>query len=353
MIREVLTMCSDILPVEESISREETPFDRQITKLDGCLWKAEEIATLQVNVGYRCNMACWHCHVKAASDRSTTMDRETVDAVLKVLEDASINTLDITGGAPELNPHFRYFIESARRLRRHVMVRTNLTVFFEEGMDDLPMFCAEHGVELIASLPCYTRENVDAARGNGAFEKSIRALHKLNEIGYVSGDGGLMLNLVYNPGGAFFPTSQEVLEKDYRTHLTKEHGVFFHRLYALANIPLGGFRNFLINTGSLDHYMRDAREAFNPGAVPGLMCRHLINVGPDGSLYDCDFNHIAGRPVTGNCPKNIRDFDKAALIHRSVAFQEYCWICTAGGGSTCFGTPRISTGPDRAEDIYG
>lgn len=321
--------------------REATRFDRKIRKSDSCLWKAEDIATLQVNVGYHCNMDCWHCHVKAAGNRSTAMDRETMDAVLRVVEDADINTLDITGGAPELNPDFRYFIESAAQLSCHVMVRTNLTVFFEEGMNDFPAFYAKHGVELIASLPCYTKENVDAARGNGVFDKSIRALRKLNEIGYVSGEGGLMLNLVYNPGGAFFPASQEVLEKDYKAHLAEEHGVFFHRLYALANIPLGGFRSFLLNSGSLDNYMKDAREAFNPGTVPGLMCRHLINVGPDGSLYDCDFNQIAAKPVAADCPQNIRDFDKAALIHRSIAFQEYCWICAAGGGSTCLGTPNI------------
>ncbi len=295
--------------------------------------RAEEVATLQVNIGYRCNMACGHCHIREVGDRSAAMDGRTMDAVLRCVEREHIARLDITGGAPELNPLFRSFVEAATRLPCTISVRTNLTVFFDNGMDDLPEFYAQHGVELVASLPCYTRKNVDVARGAGAFDKSIRALSLLNYRGYGKGKG-LILHLVYNPSAAFFPASQVHLEREYRVHLSEEHGIHFDRLYALSNIPLGGFKETLMRAGAFDVYMRDAERTFNAAAMQGLMCRHLVSVAPDGTLYDCDFNQVARRPIAPGFPRNIVEFDRSTLSRRPIAFQEYCAVCAAGAGST-------------------
>lgn len=305
----------------------------RIDALGPDLRRAEEIAIIQANIGYRCNMACGHCHIREAGDRSAAMDWATMDAVLRALEREAIPRLDITGGAPELNPLFRPLVEAATDLSCAVSVRTNLTVFCESGQGDLPEFYAQHRVELIASLPCYTKENVDAVRGPGTFDRSILALQRLNALGYGRGPG-LTLDLVYNPGGAFLPDPQTYLEGEYREHLSGEHDVHFDRLYALSNIPLGGFREFMDDTGEYERYMGEAEEAFNADAVRGLMCRHLVSVAPDGRLYDCDFNQVARRPIAHGYPRTIFEFDRAALSHRPIAFQEYCAVCAAGAGST-------------------
>jgi len=295
---------------------------------------AVDIVTLQANLGYRCNLSCRHCHVEAGPNRMETMDGKTADAVLSALEENRIGTLDITGGAPEINPHFRRLARGARALGRRVMVRTNLAVFFEEAMEDLPGFYAELGVEVVASLPYYLEGSVDRVRGDGVFDKCVRALRMLNSLGYGNGSGERTLNLVYNPRGAFLPPSQESLEEEFRRELRSRFDVSFDRLFALANMPMGRFGDFLSRTGQLDGYMKTLSCAFNPGALGGLMCRHMISVGWDGRLHDCDFNLALGMGISADLPRHIREFDYDSLSERPIAAGEHCWGCTAGQGST-------------------
>jgi radical SAM/Cys-rich protein len=262
------------------------------------------------------------------------MDRACVDAVLEALDAGGIETLDITGGAPELSPHFRGLVAEARGLGRRVIARSNLTVFFEDGMEDIPEFYASLGVEVVASLPYYIEGGVDRVRGGGAFKKSVEALRRLNSLGYASGSSDRALNLVFNPQGAFLPPEQAALEEEYRRELGKRFGVSFDRLFALANMPIGRFREFLLRTGQLEGYMGRLSCAFNPGTLEGLMCRRLISVGWDGRLFDCDFNMVLGMGLSEGLPSRIRDFDRQALSHREIAVDEHCFGCTAGQGST-------------------
>ncbi len=300
--------------------------------------KAVEIETLQVNLGYRCNLSCQHCHLEAGPNRPEQMDRKTVDLVLRVLESEKIPKLDLTGGAPELNPHFRYLVREARRLGVKVMVRTNLATFFEEGLEDLPQFFRENQVEIIASLPCYLEENVDQVRGTGTFKKALKALALLNELGYGKSETGLVLNLVFNPKGPELPPPQATLEKTYRQELAKRYGIRFNRLFVLANAPLGRFRKTLKAKNGLEAYQRLLSEAFNPKTLEGLMCRHLISVGWDGRLYDCDFNQALGLGLSEGYPEHLKDFDHHLLSQREIALGEHCFTCTAGCGSSCTGS---------------
>jgi radical SAM/Cys-rich protein len=274
--------------------------------------KAIDVSTLQVNIGYRCNLACKHCHIEAGSSRTETMDRQTMDLVLIALANSGISTLDITGGAPELNPHFRYLAAEARKLGRRVIVRTNLSVFFEEGMTGLPEFFRDHDVELVASLPYYREDNVDRVRGTGTFNKCISALQKLNGLGY-GGPEGKTLSLVYNPPGAFLAPDQKSLEIDYKKELKARFAIDFTRLYTFANMPIGRFRDFLVRTQNLDKYMDKLVCAFNPATLDNIMCKHLVSVGWDGRMYDCDFNQVLGMSVNSGAPAHIRDFDCSAL----------------------------------------
>ncbi|MCL5022708.1 MAG: arsenosugar biosynthesis radical SAM protein ArsS [Nitrospirae bacterium] len=296
--------------------------------------RAGGIEILQVNMGYRCNMACRHCHTGAGPGRSEEMDKETIDTVLGAMIEADIDTLDITGGAPELNPHFRYLVREAGGIGRHVIVRTNLTIFFEEGMEDLPEFYADNAVEVVASLPYYSEKDVNRVRGSGTFQKSIKALEKLNSLGYANGSPEKRLNLVYNPAGAFVAPSQETLEEDYRKELGRRYGVSFDRLYVFVNMPIGRFRDYLIGSSTFEKYIEELMAAFNPVTLTGVMCGHLINVGWDGTLYDCDFNQMLGLRVDGACPGHIKDFDRARLAVRKITVDEHCYGCTAGQGST-------------------
>jgi radical SAM/Cys-rich protein len=298
---------------------------------------AQGITTLQVNVGYRCNLACSHCHVDAGPGRTETMDGNTVDAVLAVLTRNPIITLDVTGGAPELNPHFRRLVSSARQLGKHVIVRTNLAVLHEPGMADLPIFYRDQVVDLVASLPCYREDNVDGMRGSGTFAKCISSLRELNSLGYGL-RGGLPLHLVYNPSGPFLPPRQGTLEQDYRRELGDRHGVSFTTLYALANLPIGRFHDRLVRSGELDRYRDLLACAFNPATLDGVMCRTLLSVGWDGRLYDCDFNQVLGLTVGPDAPAHIRDFDYDALSRRTICIGDHCYGCTAGHGSTCTGS---------------
>ena len=297
------------------------------------------VTTLQLNVGKLCNMACHHCHVEAGPKRREVM-RETVAArVLELLRDnPRVELLDLTGGAPEMNPSFRWLVREARALGRRVIDRCNLTVFFEPGMGDLPAFMAEHGVEVVASLPCYTAENVDAQRGKDAFRKSIDALHLLNALGYGDGKSGLRLVLVTNPVGALLPQCQASLEAEWKRELERQHGVQFDALYGLTNMPISRFLEWLRDSGNLEEYMARLAAAFNPAAAAGVMCRNTLSVGWDGTLFDCDFNQMLELPVAEATSRHIRNFDPERLRERDIVVDRHCFGCTAGAGSSCGGS---------------
>ena len=301
--------------------------------------RARGIDTLQINVGKLCNQACRHCHVDAGPHQSApavNMQRDVVDAVLRVLGNGSIQNLDLTGGAPELNPHFRDLVRKARGLGVHVIDRCNLSVLFEPGQDDLASFLANHRVEVIASLPFYARERTDRQRGAGVFDQSIDGLLRLNALGYGS-NPELPLNLVYNPVGAYLPGNQAELEADYRRALRADFGIEFSALYCLANMPIARFLDWLQRSNNERRYMQALLDAFNPTAAQNVMCRSLISVAPDGTIYDCDFNQMLGLPVSAEAPRNIREFDFAALAERRVVTDRHCLGCTAGSGSSCGG----------------
>ena len=293
-----------------------------------------DITLLQVNLGYKCNMACKHCHVESGPERQEMMAGDTIESVIEVLRNNPIQSLDITGGAPEMNPHFTYLVERARQIGCHVIVRTNLTIFFEEEMEHLPEFFGNHSVEVVASLPHYIDSDVDRIRGKGAFEKCIKALMQLNCLGYGSGVQDKKLNLVYNPGGPFLSPSQTALEEDYKRELYRRFGISFDGLYTFTNTPIGRFRDLLLRTNGFDRYMDKLVQAFNPATLNSLMCRHLISVGWDGRLYDCDFNQMLGLTVKGDCPQHIKEFDYARLAGRTITVGNHCYACTAGQGST-------------------
>ena len=295
---------------------------------------ANGITVLQVNMGYQCNMACNHCHVSAGPGRSETMGKNTVDAVLQVLKNSSIETLDITGGAPELNPLFPLLVGSARKMGKRVISRTNLTVFFEEGKGIFPEFYRDHEVELIASLPCYLEQNVNAILGNGVYQKSIDALRRLNSLGYGDASGKLSLSLVYNPAGPFLAPAQSALEADYKKELKARYGIVFNKLFAFTNMPVGRFGEALVKSGNSGAYLDMLASAFNPATLERIMCRSLVSVGWDGRLYDCDFNQVLGIPVAPDAPQHIGEFDHAALGRRNISVDDHCFGCTAGQGST-------------------
>jgi radical SAM/Cys-rich protein len=292
------------------------------------------IEILQTNLGYKCNMSCRHCHVAGSPGKNNQMDIRVIRDVLSVLRENRIPVLDITGGAPELNPHFRFLAVEAKKQNIHVIVRTNLTIFFEEGMGDLPEFFSEHSLEVIASLPYYLEGNVDRVRGKETFQMSIRALEKLNSLGYGDGLSGKRLSLVYNPAGAFLPPPQCSLETEYREQLKSRFGISFGKLYAFANMPLGRFREFLVRTNSVEKYIGKLSSSFNPQTLDGLMCRRLISVGWNGMLYDCDFNQSASLNINGDCPQHIKNFNYDRLAHRKIMTADHCYGCTAGQGST-------------------
>jgi radical SAM/Cys-rich protein len=298
--------------------------------------RKHQVTTIQVNVGKICNQACQHCHVEAGPKRTESMSLATAERVVSLLQSSpSINTVDITGGAPELNPNFRRLVSASRAQGLHVIDRCNLTILLEPGFEGLPVFLARNRVEVTASLPCYTRENVDAQRGRGVFDKSIEALQLLNELGY-GVDPALSLNLVYNPLGASLPPPQDVLETDYKRHLQEDFGIRFNRLFTITNMPIRRFNDFLMRTGQKQGYMKLLFHRFNPATLEHLMCRSLISVGWDGQLYDCDFNQMLDMPVSN--PRTVWDiesFDAAGF--KAIATARHCFGCTAGAGSSCGG----------------
>jgi len=265
------------------------------------------------------------------------MTQETVEQVIEALRRFAIPTLDITGGAPELNPWFRYLVGEARSLDARVLVRHNLTVVFEPGQDDLPEFFGQHKVEVISSLPYFLGQQTDAQRGHGVFEKSIEALRRLNGIGYAVNGTGLVLNLVYNPVGAFLPAPQSALESDFKRELMARHGVRFNNLYTITNMPINRFHDYLVSSGNEARYMQKLAAAFNPAAVDGLMCRNLVSVDWTGRLFDCDFNQMVGLGVESRLPQTISEFDPVLFVKRRIQTDGHCFGCTAGAGSSCGG----------------
>jgi radical SAM/Cys-rich protein len=295
--------------------------------------------TLQVNLGYKCNQTCLHCHVNAGPTRTETMTRETVSDVIAFLKASGARTLDLTGGAPELNPHFRGLVLAARNLGVKVMDRCNLTVLEQPGQEDLPQFLAANGVEIVASLPCYLERNVDAQRGKGVFEASIRSLRRLNALGYGREGTGLVLNLVYNPQGPALPPAQNKLEADYHRHLEERFGVVFNRLYVLTNMPIQRFGSTLVSKGQFEHYMALLKSAYQPQNLEAVMCRSLVSVDWRGYLYDCDFNQMLGLPLRlGGKPRvHLRQLAGADLEGNPIVVKDHCYGCTAGQGSSCGG----------------
>lgn len=300
--------------------------------------KRETLQILQINIGKLCNQACHHCHVEAGPNRKENMEKNTVERILVLLQKtSSIHTVDLTGGAPELNPHFRHLVNECRKLGKNVIDRCNLTVFFEPGHEDTAEFLKKSQVQVVASLPCYSKENVERQRGNGVFDKSIRAIHQLNDLGYGKEGSNLILNLVYNPLGAFLPPAQEKLEKAYKQELWSLFGVEFNRLFTLTNMPIKRFLSDLERNGRLQEYMELLTNNFKIQAALGVMCRTLVSVSWDGYLYDCDFNQMLNLGLNGK-KKTLWDIENFNEIEReSMALSNHCYGCTAGAGSSCSG----------------
>ena len=312
-------------------------FEEALAKCGLSPLRATGVEVLQVNVGKLCNQTCRHCHVDAGPERREVMSRETMAVCLGVLARADIPTLDVTGGAPELNPHFRWLVAEACGMKRNVIDRCNLTILLAPGFEDLPEFLAERRVEVVASLPCYQPENTDWQRGEGVFEKSITALRRLNGVGYGRPESGLVLTLVYNPVGPSLPPPQPGLEAAYRRELAARYDVAFNRLFTITNMPISRFLDDLVREGRLEEYMEKLAAAYNPAAAAGVMCRTTLSVGWDGRLYDCDFNQMLELPLLPGLPRHIRDFDAGRLAGRDIVTGRHCYGCTAGSGSGCQG----------------
>ena len=296
------------------------------------------ISVFQVNMGRLCNQSCRHCHVDAGPDRGESMSPEIIKACLGVLGARRYPTLDITGGAPEMNPGYKALVSGACALGVQVKTRTNLSILLEKGFDGLPGFFAANRVEVIASLPYYLASTTDAQRGTGSFAASVEAIRRLNEAGYAMEGSGLELNLVYNPGGAFLSPSQKAIEADFRRELKRRHGLSFSNLFTITKMPVGRFLGFLKSSGNLRRYMERLQGAYNGEAADNVMCRRTLSVGWDGSLYDCDFNPMLKEKCDHGAPSHIRDFDGTALEKRRIVTGPHCYGCTAGAGSSCTGT---------------
>ncbi|MBZ0132376.1 MAG: arsenosugar biosynthesis radical SAM protein ArsS [Rhodocyclaceae bacterium] len=299
--------------------------------------RRKRLETLQVNLGYRCNQSCLHCHVNAGPSRSEQMTRDTIEAVLAFLRRSGATTLDLTGGAPELNPHFRYMVGEAVKSGARVIDRCNLTILEEPGQEDLAEFLAAHRVEVVASLPCYLEENVDRQRGKGVFGTSLAALHRLNALGYGVEGSDLLLSLVYNPQGPSLPPPQEKLEADYREQLGSRYGIVFSRLLTLANMPIQRFGSMLISKGQFNEYMTLLHAAHRDENLEHVMCRSLLSIDWQGYAYDCDFNQMLELPLGGAGRTHISELAVASLEGGAIAVADHCYGCTAGQGSSCGG----------------
>lgn len=313
-------------------------FEEKLKEIDLFPLKPTGIEIFQINVGYMCNMTCKHCHVDAGPDRQEIMTKETLQHCLDAIKSSDdVKTVDLTGGAPEMNPHFRWFVDEVSKLGKHIIVRSNLTILDTRKFEDLPQFMADRNVEITCSLPFYSKRRTDQQRGEGTYDKSMKILKLLNGIGYGKQEN-LELNLVYNPVGAFLPPDQESLEQQYKDRLWDDHGIMFNNLFTITNLPISRYLNFLVMSDNLEEYMEKLITAFNPGAAQGVMCRNTISIGWDGSLYDCDFNQMLELKTNHGAPDHIEDWDIDKLNNREIIVNQHCYGCTAGAGSSCGGT---------------
>ena len=315
------------------------PFQQKLDENGLYPLKPTNIEIFQVNIGKMCNQVCKHCHVDAGPDRKEIMTKETMQQCLEALKkNPSLKTVDLTGGAPEMNPDFRWLVEEIKKLDRHIIVRCNLTIILaNKKYHDLPQFYKQHYIEVVSSLPFYTQDRTDRQRGNGVFEESIKALQMLNEVGYGKEGTGLILNLVYNPAGAFLPPSQEALKREFKNSLMGKYGIEFNNLFAITNLPISRFLDYLLQTGNYENYMEKLVNSYNPVAAANVMCRNTVSVGWDGYLYDCDFNQMLELKVACSS-KHIADFNTNDLNNREIIVGQHCYGCTAGSGSSCGGT---------------
>ena len=304
--------------------------------------KTSALEIFQINLGKMCNQTCRHCHVDAGPDRKEIMSRQTMELCLQVLKNTEIKIVDLTGGAPELNADFRWFVQEIRKLGKHILVRCNLTIIVaNKRFNDLPEFFKEYQVEVVSSLPSFTQDRTDRQRGDGVFEDSVKALQMLNAVGYGQEGSGLILNLVYNPAGAFLPPSQIALEKEYKKELYSRYGILFNQLFAITNMPISRYLDYLLTSGNYEMYMDKLISAFNPTSVKNLMCRTMLSVGWDGYLYDCDFNQMLYLKVSTSNSQHISDFDFEGLKNRDIVIKQHCFGCTAGEGSSCGGSLSV------------
>jgi radical SAM/Cys-rich protein len=321
-----------------------------LTQTDFPRLKRARLDTLQVNLGYRCNQSCLHCHVNAGPNRTEAMDGDTIDLVLQVLRTRGIETLDLTGGAPELNPDFRRLVNGARRLGVRVIDRCNLTILSEPGQEDLAEFLAGEGVEVVASLPCYSVANVDRQRGEGVFDRSIAGLQRLNALGYGADGSQLVLNLVYNPQGPSLPPPQAALEADYKRELQQHFGIRFNHLYALTNMPIQRFGSTLISKGTFQTYLELLKGAYRPDNLHTVMCNSMVSVDWQGDLYDCDFNQMLGlhARMNGRARPHLSDLLSTSGVGEAIRVADHCYGCTAGQGSSCGGALDAAASPSSA-----
>ncbi|MBC7874437.1 MAG: arsenosugar biosynthesis radical SAM protein ArsS [Ferruginibacter sp.] len=314
------------------------PFQQKLEQTGLFPLKPVQPEIFQVNLGKMCNQVCRHCHVDAGPDRKEIMTRETMQQCLNVLAtNPSFKTVDLTGGAPELNPGFRWFVEEIKKLDRHIIVRCNLTIILaNKRFNDLPEFFRSNNIEVVSSLPFYSKDRTDRQRGDGVFEDSIKALQMLNAVGYGLEGSALILNLVYNPAGAFLPPAQTALEKEFKQALKKDFDISFHSLYAITNLPISRFLDYLLQSGNYENYMEKLVAAYNPDAAAHVMCRNTLSIGWDGTIYDCDFNQMLEMKV--DCAaQHISQFNYQVLSNRNIVINQHCYGCTAGAGSSCGG----------------
>jgi len=300
--------------------------------------KPTGVDILQINVGYMCDLTCEHCHVDAGPDRKEIMTKETMEMCLTAIDNSDVSTVDLTGGAPEMNPHFKWFVSELSQRGIKVIVRSNLTILVSnKKFRTYPEFFKTHKIEVIASLPCYTKENVDKQRGNNVFNRSIESLKVLNSLGYGQPDSDLKLHLVFNPGGASLPPDQHSLEQDYKVRLSEDWGIVFNNLYTITNLPISRFLDFLLASERYEEYMEKLVNVFNPSAAEGVMCRNTISVSWEGDLFDCDFNQMLNLQLPDKALRHISDFNAKGLLERNIVLGQHCFGCTAGAGSSCQG----------------
>ncbi len=328
----------NVLNGKDRVDEKFPSFNKKVADLGFVPFQPTKMEIFQMNVGKMCNQTCAHCHVDAGPDRKEIMTKETMEQCLEVLAKGDFHTVDLTGGAPEMNPHFRWFVEECSKLGLQIIDRCNLTIIVaNKKYHDLPEFFAKHKVQVVSSLPYFSASRTDKQRGDGVFEDSIKALKMLNAVGYGVANSGLELNLVYNPTGAFLPGNQASLEQEFKRQLQRKYDIVFNQLYAITNLPISRFLEYLLDSGNYEDYMEKLVNAFNPATVQSVMCRNTISVGWDGFLYDCDFNQMLDLKVAAPKSQHISDFDAKALNDRTIILNQHCYGCTAGAGSSCGG----------------